>query len=137
MRAYGKLCKGGHDLLSIWSYIESDVINGALGNAEIIESMNTERTVPFYPDISAIPIREIKEMLKELQGASRSETERKANLRNDGKADVWRYLISPDGELYFNEGHHVHYPTLKNEIGKLYDLLDCLYNVVDDFLSGE
>ena len=135
MRACGKLCKGDHNLLSIWSYIETDVIDGMFGNEEIVEGMNEERSYPFRPDISKIPTQKIKDMLKELQGASRSEAERQVNPRGYEKADVWRYAISPDGELYFSKGHYLHYPTLKSEMNRLYDLLDYLYYEVDAFLS--
>ena len=124
-------------LLSIWSYIETDVINGIFGNEEMIEMMNEKRSIPFRSDVSKIPTQKIKDMLKDLQGANRSEAEMKINSRDDKNSDVWRYLISPDGELYFNESHYLNYRTLKNEIENLYDLLDCLYNEVDALLSVE
>lgn len=123
LRATGSLCGGNHDLLSIWSNIENDVINNKLRNANMC---------PF--DVEKLPLSKIKTGLKELQGANFSSNERAAHPQNDTRADVWRYLMSPQEELYFCQGHWVYYPTLKAGINELYNMLRYLYDEVDEFL---
>lgn len=136
-RATGKLCKGGHDLLRLWRNIKKDIISGILKNESIKTEIKKVNPLFCAPNVSDIQIEKIEAMLKELQGANRRSADRTECQQNDAKADVWRYLISNDGKLYFKKGHWVHYPTLKKSINELYDMLDNLYKVVDRFLSGE
>lgn len=115
-RANGKICKGGHDLLRIWKNIENDVIKILFKDKEI-------------------QVKEIENALKEFQGANRSNAERKEFDQCDEKADVWRYLISSSEKLYFNEGHWIYYPKLKEDMNELYATLECIYSSVDNRLS--
>ena len=83
-----------------------------------------------------LELNKIKEMLRELQKATRNKKEIKEYSSNDEKADVWRYLISKEGILYFSEEHGIYYPSLKEGIEELFSRLKYLYDVVDQFLSA-
>lgn len=136
MRVYRRVCKGKHDLSTIWRFICSDVIDGCLCNKDTIDEL-MRTNANFKPiDKKMISSSKIKEMLDELQNAGRDECEKLEHDKADTQADIWRYLISPDGELYFSKGHWIHYPTLKVAINELYEMLDYLYMVVDEFLSA-
>lgn len=137
MRATGKLCDGKHDLLKIWSAIEKDIINGILKDDEIIRCMKEKNPDVCVPRVSDIPSKKIRNKLKELQGANRSASERRAYDQDDRKADVWRYLMGNRQQLYFGENHWIHYPALKAGVNELYCMLDYLYYIIDRFLSGE
>ena len=136
MRGENKLCSGGHNLLSIWSAVNQDIINGILCNEEFINHMRTENPKLTPPDVKKLELNKIKEMLRELQKSTRNKKEIKEYSSNDEKADVWRYLISKEGILYFSEEHGIYYPSLKEGIEELFSRLKYLYDVVDQFLSA-
>ena len=54
----------------------------------------------------------------------------------DQKAEVWRYMISNDEKLFFSLGHSIDYLVLKEGIGYIYDVLDYIYHIVDQYLSS-
>jgi len=105
-RTFGRLPKGGHDMLTIWdNYIVKEVLNC------ISLQINDDE------------IKEIRNLIKELQG-------------EDCKADVWRYLMNKDGSLYFTKWKFIDYDNLKESINYLYGFLDCIYCEIDDILSN-
>lgn len=76
-------------------------------------------------------------MLKELQEANQQDTEIDAsNKQIDQNADVWRYLISTDNQLYFTCSHSIDYLALKESINYIYEVLDFIYYIVDEYLSS-
>lgn len=54
----------------------------------------------------------------------------------DQNAEVWRYLISTDENLFFIQGHSIDYLVLKDSIGQIYEVLDYIYYIVDEYLSS-
>lgn len=123
MRATNKLCKG-HDLLDIWMHIENDVIEG-LHSTNGKHSLNIDSTL----------LAGIKEGLSELLGADMSIEERAVHSKGDKMADIWRYALSKDEQLYFNKNHSIDYYALRDGVDELYKMLDYMYNLIDNFLS--
>ena len=61
----------------------------------------------------------------------------KNNVRQvDQNAEVWRYLIRMDDSLYFTCGHSIDYTILKDGINHIYEVLDFVYYIVDEYLSS-
>ncbi|WP_083258704.1 hypothetical protein [Cellulosilyticum sp. I15G10I2] len=58
------------------------------------------------------------------------------NTINDNKADVFRYLLDKEGELYFTDSKYIDYPNLKESMECIYDVLEYLYMVTDEYLSN-
>lgn len=76
-------------------------------------------------------------MLKELQEANQRDTEiEPAKKQVDQNAEVWRYLMSADDTLFFTKGHSIDYLVLKDGIGYVYDVLDYIYHIVNEYLSS-
>ena len=84
-----------------------------------------------------IKLTEIKAMLKEIQEANqRIEEINPSNKQIDQNAEVWRYLISTDENLFFSCGHSIDYLVLKESMNHIYEILDYLYYIVDEYLSS-
>ena len=58
------------------------------------------------------------------------------NKQADQNAEVWRYLISTDEQLYFKFSHSVDYIVLKEGMNYIYEVLDFIYHIVDEYLSS-
>lgn len=122
LRALDEIPKGGHNLLTLWDKVEKDVINCLQDEKKLEELSDKNNTkiekLCFEPSVC----KEIKILLKELQG-------------EDSKGDVWRYLINTEGSLYFTEWDFIDYKNLKESINYIYDILDELYYRVDYILQ--
>ncbi len=46
------------------------------------------------------------------------------------------YLIRMDESLYFTCGHSIDYTVLKDGINHIYEVLDFVYHIVDEYLSS-
>lgn len=103
-RFYGELPNGNHDLIILFDSIKEKVID-VFNSASFIENVKEYK----------------KKFIKystydcELQGA-------------DNKADIWRYLMNKDGQLYFTDSKFVDYQNLKDVIGELYEVFDFIYS---------
>lgn len=87
--------------------------------------------------LEGIKLTEIKAMLKEIQEANqRIEEINPSNKQIDQNAEVWRYLISTDENLFFSCGHSIDYLVLKESMNHIYEILDYLYYIVDEYLSS-
>lgn len=54
----------------------------------------------------------------------------------DQNAEVWRYLMSADENLFFITGHSIDYLVLKDSIDYIYEVLDYIYHIIDEYLSS-
>lgn len=122
-RFYGKLPKGNHDLITLFDAVEDEVIN-VFNNPEFIQEVKSYKKSFIKYSTSDINFNETRRLICELQGA-------------DNKADVWRYLMNKDGDLYFTDSKFVDYMNLKTVIGELYDIFDFVYHIVSEYLSGD
>ena len=44
--------------------------------------------------------------------------------------------MSADDTLFFTKGHSIDYLVLKDGIGYVYDVLDYIYHIVNEYLSS-
>jgi hypothetical protein len=122
-RFFGKLPNGQHDLITIFDIVKKEIIDN-LNTASFIEEVKEYKKTFVKYSFDDIDFKEIRNLICELQGA-------------DNKADVWRYLMNKDGQLYFTNSKFVDYPNLKTVIGELYDVFDYIYHIVSEYLSGD
>lgn len=132
-RCRGSLPKGGHNLLTLWD----EVIDGFINNASAIEEVKSykENFIPY--SLEGISLSKIRLLLKEFQEANQKEAERTnpSEKQTDQNADVRRYLINTDNDLYFTHWHYIDYLALKESIF-LYEVLNFIYYITDEYLSS-
>lgn len=137
-RCRGSLPKGGHNLLTLWDEVNREVIDGFINNASAIEEVKSykENFIPY--SLEGISLSKIRLLLKEFQEANQKEAERTnpSEKQTDQNADVWRYLINTDNDLYFTHWHYIDYLALKESISFLYEVLDFIYHITDEYLSS-
>lgn len=137
MRAWGKIPAGGHNLLTLWDIIKVEIIDKMINSEEFIEQVKEYKEHFIQYDLNGVECNKIRSMLKELQEANQRDTEiEPAKKQVDQNAEVWRYLMSADENLFFTKGHSIDYLILKDGIGYIYEALDYIYHIVDEYLSS-
>ena len=136
MRAWGKIPKGGHNLLTLWDVIKEEIVDKMICSEEFVEHVKYKENFIKY-NLNGINCNKIRLMIKELQEANQKDVEINPDKRQvDQNAEVWRYLISTDENLFFIQGHSIDYLVLKDSIGQIYEVLDYIYYIVDEYLSS-
>jgi len=138
LRCWGKLPKGGHNLITLWDEVKTEVIDGFINNETALEEVKRNK-IDFIPySLADISLTKIRLLLKEFQEADQRDFERTnpSEKQTDQNAEVWRYLISTDNDLYFTSGHSIDYLSLKESISYLYEIFDFLYHITDEYLSS-
>lgn len=134
-RCFGQIPNCKHDLLGLWDLIRSDVIDNLICSKQYIETVKSYKTNFINYSVEGINFNQIRLLIIELQEANQHQNEIKKNNRQaDYNAEVWRYLISND-ELFFTSSHSIDYVNLQESIHYIYDVLDFIYSIVDDYLS--
>lgn len=137
MRARGTMPKGKHSLLVLWDCVKKEIIDDMICSEDFINQVKTYKENFIRYSLNGINLQEIRNMLQELQEADQRREEIKDNVRQvDQNAEVWRYLIRMDDSLYFTCGHSIDYVVLKNGINHIYEILDFVYHIVDEYLSS-
>lgn len=137
MRAWGKVPAGGHNLLTLWDAIKVEIIDKMICSEEFIEQVKVYKGHFIKYDLDGIECNKIRLMIKELQEANQRDIEiDPAKKQADQNAEVWRYLISTDENLFFSKGHSIDYLVLKDGISYIYEVLDYIYHIVDEYLSS-
>lgn len=137
LRCRGYIPKGGHNLLSLWDNLKKDIIDGFILNPEAIVEVKKYKKNFIQYSLKGISLPKIRLLLKELQEANQQDNERIGNEKQvDQNAEVWRYLLSTDEDLYFKSSHSIDYLKLKESIDYIYDVLDFVYHIVDEYLSS-
>jgi len=137
MRTRGSMPKGGHSLLDLWDCVKKEIIDDMIYSEDFINQVKTYKENFIRYSLDGIDLKEIRKMLQELQEANQRKEEIKNNVRQvDQNAEVWRYLIRMDDSLYFTCGHSIDYIVLKNGINHIYEVLDFIYHIVDEYLSS-
>lgn len=137
LRAYGYVPKGGHDLLVLWDEIEKEIIDQMINSNKFVEQVKGYKKHFFKYTLDGISLDKIRLLLKEFQEANQQDKEvDTSNKQIDQNADVWRYLISTDNELYFKVSHSIDYLVLKESVNYVYEVLDFIYYIVDEYLSS-
>lgn len=136
-RAYGVFPKGRHDLLTLWKIVEEEVINKFISSDDFVEQIRKCKKRFIKYSLNGISLSKFKLLIQELQEANQRDAE--VNLKNaqaDIKAQVWRYLMSVDGELFFKYSHSIDYVSLKESMDYMYETLDFIYVIIDDYFSS-
>lgn len=137
LRTRGCVPKGGHDLLVLWDMVKKEIIDDMINSDEFIAQVKEYKQHFFKYSLDGISLNKIRLLLKELQEANQQDTEIDAsNKQIDKNADVWRYLISTDNQLYFTCSHSIDYLALKESINYIYEVFDFIYHIVDEYLSS-
>lgn len=123
MRCFGEIPKGGHNLIALWEKIQNNIINNIIKSEEFINQVKQYKKNFIKWSFDGIDFEELHQLIEELQ-------------ESDKHADVWRYLISTNGDLYFTGNHLVDYNILKEKFNFIYDILDYIYFVADEYLSS-
>jgi hypothetical protein len=137
MRARGTMPKGGHSLLDLWDCVKKEIIDDMICSEDFINQVKMYKENFFKYSLDGINLQEIRKMLQELQEANQKRDEIKNNVRQvDQNAEVWRYLVRMDDSLYFTCGYSIDYTVLKDGINHIYEVLDFVYHIVDEYLSS-
>lgn len=137
LRAYGQLPSGGHNLLALWDTINKDIIEKLINSNDFVEQVRKSKKRFYKYTLDGISLSKIRLLIKELQEANQRDEEVNPEVKQvDQNAEVWRYLISTDGELFFKCSHSIDYVTLKDSINYMYEVLDFIYHIVDEYLSS-
>ncbi len=137
LRARGNMPTGGHNLLSLWDVIKREIIDDMINSKEFVEQVKTykEHFTPYL--LNGISLDKVRLLLKELQEADQHGSEINMAIKQvDQNAEVWRYLVTMDNQLYFTSSHSIDYLILKESIKFLYDIFDFIYHIVDEYLSS-
>lgn len=137
LRARGYMPKGGHNLLVLWDETRREIIDGMINSEEFLEIVKGYKHHFFKYSLNGISLDKVRLLLKELQEANQQDVEiDMSNKQIDQNADVWRYLISTDDHLYFKVSHSIDYLALKESINYIYEILDFIYYIVNEYLSS-
>ena len=108
-----------------------------INSDEFIEQAKEYKQHFLKYSLNGISLDKVRSLLKELQEANQQGAEIDTNNKQiDQNADVWRYLISLDNQLYFKCSHSIDYLVLRESINYIYDVLDFIYHIVDEYLSS-
>ncbi|MGN1183992.1 MAG: hypothetical protein ACI4R7_02065 [Oliverpabstia sp.] len=136
-RARGEMPIGGHNLITLWDNVKKEIIDEMICSEEFIEQVKGYKENFIRYSLEGIKLSEIRSMLKELQEANQQDIEINPSIKQvDQNAEVWRYLISSDDSLFFVSGHSIDYLVLKESINYIYEVLDFIYHIVDEYLSS-
>lgn len=137
MRVFGKMLTGGHDLIGLWDVIKKEIVDGMICSEEFVKQTELQKKNFILYKFDKTECVKIRSMLKELQEANQKETEAMPSKKQvDQKAEVWRYLISRDEDLFFTQTHFVDYYALKEGVDYIYQTLGYIYYIMDEYLSG-
>ena len=145
-RCYGKLPEGGHDLLTLWFTVKRDVIDKFIISEEFVESVKARKENFISYSLDGVSLSKIQLLFQELQEANQTPTESNPQTKQvDQKAEVWRYLMAKEDKaieeekkerLFFTSDHFIDYIELKKTIDDIYNALDFIYDIVDDYFSS-
>lgn len=135
MRALGKVPAGGHNLLTLWDKIKVEIIDKMICSEEFIEQVKGYKKNFIRYSLDDIDWSNIRLMIKELQEANQRDSEiDPARKQVDQNAEVWRYLISADQNLFFTRSHSIDYIALRDGICYIYGVLDYIYTILNEYL---
>ncbi len=137
LRAKGVMPKGGHDLLALWNTIKKEIIDEMINSDDFLNQVKAYKEHFFKYSLDGISLDKIRLLLKELQEANQAISEiDTSNKQIDQNAEVWRYLISTDDQLFFSCSHSIDYVVLKESFNYIYEVFDFVYHIVDEYLSS-
>lgn len=123
LRFCGKILKGDHDLVTLWDNLYKEVIL-MFDDPEFLNHVKEYKKVFIKYSLNDIDFEELRNMFLEF------------NNLNDKNADVFRYMLKRGGELYFTDNKFIDYPNLKESMDYIYNVLDYLHTITDEYLSS-
>lgn len=130
LRAFGRLPLGGHNLISLWDVVNKDIVEKMILSESFVEKVKNYKKRFFKYSLDDISLSNLRLLIKELQKANQQNEEViKNNKQVDDNAEVWRYLMSTDGELFFKCSHSVDYVCLRES-------MNYIYHIIDEYLSS-
>ena len=130
-----------HLLATLHSIVDKFIIS-----EEFVESVKARKENFTLYSLDGISLSKIQLLFKELQEANQTPAESNPQAKQvDQKAEVWRYLMTKEDkaieeekneQLFFTSDHFIDYIELRNTIDHIYDVLDFIYNIVDDCFSS-
>lgn len=125
------------NLLELWDNIKKDVIDGMICSEEFLVQVKSYKKNFIKYSLDGIKFTEMRAMMKELQEANQIKGEVNPCIKQvDQNAEVWRYLMDNDDSLFFSYGHSVDYMQIKKSMDYLYEILDFIYHITDEYLSS-
>ncbi len=121
-RCFNEIANGQHDLIILWDKLRQDVIE-KIEDPIFIEKVKEYKENIHKYSFSDIDLKEIRNMIIEIN-------------KTDKKSDAFRYLMNKNKELYFTTRKFIDYPNLKKNFNYLFEIMDYIYFVVDEYLSS-
>lgn len=89
MRAWGKVPSGGHNLLTLWDIIKTEIIDKMICSKEFVEEVKEYKKHFIQYNLDGIECNKIRSMIKELQEANQRDIEiNPAKKQVDQNAEV-------------------------------------------------
>lgn len=123
-RCFGKIADGGHNLSTLWENTYKEVIVEKIQNPSFIQKIKRYKKNFHQFSMEGINFNKITGVFSELQ-------------RFDNNSDVFRYMVDKKAKTYFNNTKYIDYKDLRTLMNEIFNVLDFLYEVIDDYLSGE
>jgi hypothetical protein len=123
LRCFGKIPGGGHDLSIIWKKVNQEIIKDHILNEEFLERVKLHKQNFYKFSLKGIDFSKITQVFIEIQ-------------QFDSKADVFRYMVDKNGKTYFNQNQYIDYKNLKTVINEIYENLDYIHQVIDEYMSS-
>ena len=122
-RSFGEIPSGGHNLSVIWNKIYQKIILGCIKNEEFLDQIKQNKNKFYKFSLEGLDFEKIKQVFIEIQ-------------KFDVKADVFRYMVDRNGNTYFDNNQYIIYTDLKTLMNEIYQVLDFIYEVMDEYLSN-
>ena len=123
LRCFGKIPGGGHNLSIIWQEVYQKIVINHIQNAGFLEQVKQYKQDFRKFSMEGIDFPKITQVFNEIQ-------------QFDSKADVFRYMVDKNGKTYFNQNQYVDYKNLKTVMNEIYETLDYIHQVIDEYLSS-
>ena len=123
LRFEGTLPKGNHDLLVLWDHVFNEIVDRTKSE-EFRTVVKTYKKNFKIWSTDGIELNKLRNFIVDVQ-------------KIDRESDVWRYLLDKDGSLYFEKTRIIEYPEIRKNFHEILNILDYIYDAVDDYLSGD
>ena len=117
-----KLPKNGHSLSALYHRIEEYVLK-LYEKTSFIDQVKSYKKNFIKYDISSINLKELKHSIDIID-------------KDDPQSDRYRYLLNKGGKLYSKKSDFIDYNKLSAFYSDIYEKLDFIYFVTDQYLSG-
>lgn len=121
-RFYHKLPDNVHDLMTLFESVKNKVIR-LLKDDDFINQIKSYKKDFHKYDIDSIQIEDLSKSIESIN-------------KDDPKSDRYRYLMNTKNILYNTQSSFIDYSKLKDFYTDIYEKLDFVYFVTDEYLSS-